>query len=279
MSESHPQPLRFIGDRMVSDSVVAEPRVVPEQPLAKGLLPLRLGLAFLCAGLAMHLWYYDGPVFSYLFMHLHWGEAAALQLIRGAAIALLLLIPLVFFRRTWPLMVMLMLWGLAEMLASFAQHPAYYHLLPLALAVRYLAPLSYMLIVAGKARMGFWLLRWALAVTFAAHGVEALMQHPQFLDLILMAFRRLDFPISESVASNLMVPIGIMDLLLAVILLLGRWRWLLFYMCFWGLITAFSRMLHSGWDGLDACMVRLLHGLVPLTLLYHFSQTSHASKP
>ncbi len=117
-----------------------------------------------------------------------------------------------------------------------------------------------------------WLLRWAAAITFAVHGYEALRSNSRFVDLLLSADQRfLSGALSEHVSRQILLPIGVIDLALAVAILVGRWRPIAGYMAVWGLITALSRTVHSGWDGLWETLIRAPNCGVPLAICLYWS--------
>ncbi|MAT70283.1 MAG: hypothetical protein CMJ58_12260 [Planctomycetaceae bacterium] len=112
-------------------------------------------------------------------------------------------------------------------------------------------------------------LRWALAVTFAAHGVEALQHNPVFVDLLLDFARRwLRFDMPEQSARWLLTAIGVMDVAVAVLCVTTRWRGVLLWMAAWGLVTALSRVAANGWFWWHDVAVRAPHFAVPLAIAW-----------
>ena len=112
-----------------------------------------------------------------------------------------------------------------------------------------------------------WLLRIACASTFAIHGWEAFQLHPGFQDLIFIASGQLGLELSTEVCHVLLRGIGILDGLLALSVLLIHSPRTLYWMTFWGLITAFSRPLTMGWDAWPELAIRLANGAVPLLII------------
>lgn len=114
-----------------------------------------------------------------------------------------------------------------------------------------------------------WIARIAVALTFAAHGLEALGRHGSFLDMLIVATRNLfGLRLPETVAQGLLTAIGLVDLVVAALLLVGRWRWVAIYMAAWGFITAAARLIvlnsHTGWYEFA---VRSSHWALPLVLV------------
>ncbi|MGE0431141.1 MAG: hypothetical protein AB7K09_02965 [Planctomycetota bacterium] len=200
----------------------------------------------------------------------------------AACIMLLIAVATLATRRSWPLLPLISLWLLVELLyralVDEVWHP---ELLPAESALRLLAPLALMLwlarprgtplaIPARRAQAVEWLLRIAIAATFAGHGMEALLARGHFVDLILAATQHVPaLQIGESHARALLPLIGGVDLAVAVLILVPRrWTWLVVWLTLWGLLTAASRIIF--WDGLsrfDDTLTRMVHGGAPLALL------------
>jgi hypothetical protein len=149
-------------------------------------------------------------------------------------------------------------------------------------AVRYMAPLALAFLIqplrvdAERVQQTIrWLLRIALASTFLIHGLEALYHHPRFVDYLLVASDKLlNYELAEPVARRMLTAIGLMDVSLAVLVLVARkWRWVLLWMAFWGVVTACSRIVFGGWDKGFMAMERAANGGVPL-VLYLWAVTS-----
>ncbi len=164
-------------------------------------------------------------------------------------------------------------WSMLLALGSAGQYGSYYAWVgPLAWACRMLAPACLALALSGRGEWAVRLSRVAVASTFAAHGLEALWRHPKFIDLILASTNRLlgFFPTQASAESILGV-IGVVDLIVAALALLGvRWRWLWGWAAFWGALTAASRITQHGVGGIGYGLARAPHALLPLfVMLYH----------
>ncbi len=222
-------------------------------------------------------------VVSYLFITRDWDEAPALAVAQYAGYALLAAALLMWPRRGWPALVAVGAWMAAIAYMTTSQRLADWQLVPGAHAVRYVGPLATALLVAslgdagapaGRVRVVVGLLRVAVALTFICHGWEALTGRPEFLDLIFAAGRDvLGVQIAESHATVMLVAIGVQDVLLAAVLLTRiDWLrpWVAVYMAFWGLVTAASRTLHSGWEFGYEALVRIPNGGVPLALFLYW---------
>ena len=158
-------------------------------------------------------------------------------------------------------------------------------LLPFATsAARIVAPLVLILVhwSASRKLMGIsfnatseLLMRVGVALTFAGHGLEALAPHPKFVDMIMLSGQRmLGVTITQTSAQHALIVIGIVDLSVAVLVMLYRWRWLAGYMAFWGFVTAAARLIvlptaSSVVPGVGVCefSLRASHWALPLLLV------------
>jgi hypothetical protein len=151
-------------------------------------------------------------------------------------------------------------------------------LAPALQATRLATPLGLALLAATPARPGETrllaaaaLLAAASAATFAAHGLEALALHGEFLDFLFLAARELGFELAEARARGVLLVIATLDLVAALGALLAlRWRWArlsLAWMGAWGLATAVMRPFSYGSAFYADFLVRLPNGCVPLAAL------------
>lgn len=154
----------------------------------------------------------------------------------------------------------------------FSQWTLYAHALrygaPAALAVLYIGLLSRSLGPDRHLGLIGWLLRAAMATVFTVHGVEALMKHPRFIDYIIgTAYNFTGHFLSEAATIQIMRAIGIVDILVAVLVLVRPRPAVLYWMAFWGLITALARVTTFGVGHHHEVLVRSAHFLAPLAVL------------
>lgn len=110
--------------------------------------------------------------------------------------------------------------------------------------------------------------RIGLALTFITHGIEALLQEPHFIDLIIVGSRRVPlFPDTESFARMSLIFIGIVDVLVGIFALWRPYRPLLYYMGFWGALTACSRILFNPTRGIFEALLRASHAGLPILIV------------
>lgn len=144
-------------------------------------------------------------------------------------------------------------------------------------ALRYAAPLGLLLLFLPAARIfkhhhqllaSGWLLRAGLFAVFFGHGMLSIMGNPQFIDLLIgTTWNLLEVRVTEAFAVQILLVIGVVDIAVATALLIRPWTSLLWWMAFWGLLTAFSRLTTLGLGAYFEVMLRASHILAPLFLL------------
>ncbi len=164
----------------------------------------------------------------------------------------------------------------------FRQDGRFWYIIPAAQAVRYLLPMALAFAALrpiwarlrgteAPSQLGptsLWILRIGIALTFLAHGFEAIAKNPNFEDYInLTAQLWLDWNPPQRLVRVSLISIGVIDVVVAVWILLQPNRWVALWMAFWGAITALSRMTSYGFDdGLHETVLRAANGGVPLVL-------------
>lgn len=225
---------------------------------------LAAAAAVACVGTAVRQLLYGGPVFSWLYFEADWTEFWALRIERGASFALLALAPLLFWPRARAAAALASAWLFAVALCTTALAARHEVLQLPAQATRWLAPLALVLPLAARLPAQ-WLLRVAAAAVFAAHGVEALLGEPLFVDYLLGL--PAGSTLGQKWAEALLRLIGGVDLLAAACILLPKpIRLCAAWMALWGLATATLRVVFGGWGAWPETTVRLANGLVPLAL-------------
>ena len=166
---------------------------------------------------------------------------------------------------------------ISEMLSETLMPSAKYPMLYWAeWALRYSSPLVVLCLYQDSAqlrRWGEWLMRIAIVLTFAGHGIKAYYADPQFIDFILATCRRLGLDLGEDAAVWLLRVIGTVDLFFATHLLLRKWSKnlkILYGIAAWGAITAFSRITYGGTGNWHEVLIRSTHFLVPIALLWRY---------
>jgi len=155
-------------------------------------------------------------------------------------------------------------------------------LFPLATqSARIAAPLALLLLDPWRAerplsphriRLAMGLLLGGTALVFLSHGIEAWNHYPVFIDLLISASGQLfGIALSQSHAEAMLSIIGLLDGLVAVACLFPRLRGVLWWMAFWGGITAISRVAAFGWDPTwHGAAIRMPHLGVPLAVVLYW---------
>ena len=232
-------------------------------------------LALAAGGTAVATAYHDltfggGKLMSWLWLDLGWSEGIAESVVGTLAWVGLAAALALWFRGTRAARIAacyLGLWIGLQAIAAMVADPVHAWRIPAAQATRYLTPIALLLLWRPSRRGATALLRVAAAATFLAHGLEALQHEAAFVDYLIIAGRDLlgTEPTIDAVHDTLFA-IGIVDLAVAVAILSTRWRAVALYMAFWGLITAASRIVHSGGGAWHAAALRLPNAGVPLAL-------------
>lgn len=261
---------------------------------------VRATVALQCVG---HAWWFlrveESSLLSFLWGApdiggLGFSETAALDVIHTVGWCALLASALVLLRPCgWVLLPLAML-QLAIALATVrmgAEFQIDWPMLPpwvamwfplLSHAARIAAPLGLWLLdpwtgqakfAAGRIETGIAILRFAIVVTFLAHGIEAAMHFPKFVDFNILATRQaFGWDMTQAVSEAALTVIAALDIMVAVVVAATRrLRMALYYMAFWGFVTAASRILVQGWDhGTYEFATRAPHFGIPLTIALYW---------
>ncbi|MBX3474960.1 MAG: hypothetical protein KF754_11300 [Planctomycetes bacterium] len=230
---------------------------------------LRVGTALTLVGLAASVLGFGSPVFTWLWLEADWPEHRALAVDRAGACALLAAIPMLFVPRAWLGLKLAALWLLLVALATAATGSWYPWLAPADHASRILAPLAVALWAQRRSADApvQWTLRVAAALTFAGHGVAALLGRGLFVDYALSVMFGLGAEPSQILAERMLFVVGIVDVACALAILVpARLRAVAIWMAAWGGMTALLRVYYAGWTQWPETLMRMANCAVPLTL-------------
>ena len=126
----------------------------------------------------------------------------------------------------------------------------------------------------------------AIALTFIGHGLYAFGYHPQpehYIDMVLNIF-----PFSESTAKSFLKIAGSLDFLVAILIFVpGTYRFVLWYIFIWALLTSLARIVanldtdllfESLHRWLFEVLVRVPHFGFPLALIVNNNQIGLCKK-
>lgn len=204
-------------------------------------------------------------------IYFEWGFAErtadiAVDIMQGALLLALVAVP---FRKLRFLTIPGFCALLFEVLCLCVNSNTMYPLLVVPCQALRLAPFALIIMPWNKQR-AIWILKIAIAATFAGHGIEALFTYAEFVDYILAFFQLIRFPIREVSAATILHVIGTIDVLLAHHVIFynpQRNKWVLRYMMAWGLITALSRIMYYGFGAWHEVAIRNAHFLIIYLLI------------
>jgi len=233
----------------------------------------------------------DGTAINaFLFLTAELSHEAAGRLERIVMAIVLVLSAIALFRPHWALLLPVGGYALAEAFArEYERGYTFSEWAVAAQAPRYLTPFAIILLLVGLHRIGLGrgfhlagrlVLRVALAVVFAVHGLEALQAHPGFIDLIISSASNLvGWRVPERSATQALVVIGYVDIAVAIALLVWPRAPVLWWAAFWGGLTALSRVTAYGFGAYPDVIVRTTHVLVPLALWMLARAAAHEKLP
>ena len=154
-------------------------------------------------------------------------------------------------------------------------------------AVRYLVPVAFLLISwrawnpSSTYKLARWLLAIACAATFLVHGYKAIQIYGQFTDLILLTDAEwFGLELEQSTTESILFVIGVVDIIVAVLVVAIRFRAVALYMVIWGVMTASSRMTAFGIAAWPETLIRVANWGAPLALVLLLtisrSESSHS---
>jgi hypothetical protein len=248
---------------------------------------LRVIVAVQCFGAAAKILSMgvESSIANFLVTDLSWVQEQASQVDQYAAYGLLGCGVLTLLRPCWPVLLPVSVWFAGGSLVGVVRDGGMLSILEaVEQSARVAAPLGLLLLDfwpptlkshLGRTVATIWLLRLAIAATFAAHGIVALLhalQGGHFMELLTVTCERVSgWQMADTEARLVLAVIGGLDLGLALNVLVSRSRPVVAYMMFWGVATAVSRMVLLGPQAYPELLVRIAHGGIPLVLLLYWS--------
>ncbi|QDU83796.1 hypothetical protein Pla163_08970 [Planctomycetes bacterium Pla163] len=246
--------------------------VVPARAKGAAEWMLRFAVALQCVGAAWWFEHGSSALESFALIDLGWDVDAAGWLDRIQSIALLAGAVVALARpRRVPLLAVALLFATEAVFHGLGDERLS-HVAPYAAGMRVAAPFALALLAPSRPQTNdapLWVLKVGIAAAFVAHGVEAWLRNPAFIDLVLAFDMRLGgfgFGLHESDARAILVAIAVHDWILPVALLATRWRWVPVWMGIWGGAAALARVVQGGLDLWPEAVVRASHGLAPFAV-------------
>jgi len=232
---------------------------------------LQIAIACQCVALGwMHL-FGATPINSFLI-----GSGVGMEPTQAvdyiAGFGLVLLGGMVLARPVYWVLSVIALWFLLNAVTSWLNYATdanalLYQVAPAAQAVRWLAPVALILLVAGRARSAMWVLLIASCATFIGHGIKDVLHYKDYLEIIDNTFTNYtDIKWPEEKTRAVLRAIGIADIICASLLLLTRWRWLALPMAVWGGVAAVSRVTANGAGDWPEVLLRVCNAAAPFVV-------------
>ncbi|MEX0685711.1 MAG: hypothetical protein WD267_05025 [Balneolales bacterium] len=239
---------------------------------------IRIAIFAQCLGIARLA--FSGSPFGYvMFMEWGWAHEATVEVeyYLGYLLILISISILVYPTRIVAALAAILFFGFSRAAMIDGGEPFSEWLLA-SHAVRFAAPIALILLLTpwknskdeyiGQKTV-LWLMIGGLALTFLAHGIQAFLLHPHFVDYIIgSAQTLLQWRVDQSTAELLLRFIGIVDIIVVALLLISSTRqYAASWMIFWGLITALSRMTDVGFHAYYEVLIRFSHFCIPLAII------------
>ncbi len=235
---------------------------------------IRLMLLMQCFGLAFIFYFKGSKIGNYLFLEQSWIETSSRYLDYILIGSLIVLAFINILKPRFSFLLVLFSIFLSEAYftyilggsvgsegALFGQFARYSW--PLILAFSISKRRSFPLVD----RHSCFIFQIAIGITFMTHGWEAWRLAPRFIDYLVLAFNKF-FAINllESQAQLLLRGIGLADIMLGIWVIIRPNLGILTYMGIWGFVTAYMRVVFSGWVGVPDFMIRSAHWIVPIII-------------
>lgn len=249
----------------------------------RAVLYLRVGVALTCVGYASQMARNKLEINTDALEA--WGASPWLAAVTPGVLALALVILGALALWCPTRSVLLSVFGLIVLLTMIKtlQFGTFFGLTPLGRAGRYLLPLGLLLLIeplrSWSTRQTMNLLRLAIAMTFFGHGTKALLHDPAFIGLLDGSQDTVfgEIILGSTATSGLLDVVGLVDIVVAFLLLATRSRLVPLYMAGWTLMTAASRVLANGFGSWDDIPIRAGYYCIPLAIVCLYEWLDRAS--
>ncbi len=238
-----------------------------------------IAIVCMCGGYFCKAVFQSGDVINgFLFLVADWDESsAALTEQLGIAVVFVLTV-LTWWKPFWWAATALTMWLVALALITYAQSTWHPWIIPIAQATRIGLPIMVVMAVRGgrypQNQELICACRFLIAATFIGHGIEALLLRGNFIDMITRTCGYEMF--TQSQTSLLLQAIGVLDIIVALLLLLPLplriLRMVALWMACWGALTAMARIFAVSPQGYSEMLIRVPHAILPLSLYFYWSK-------
>jgi len=238
----------------------------------KGIL--KLGICFQTLAQVIQVSLFGSALGSFLFLRLDFSESNSFAVEKILSFLMVGLVTLLIVEKFSKGLLLISLYFFIEALMIWidggkaqSELAAFTHM------ARYLTPLALYALLNRQEKLGITLLKWGVGVTFIFHGIKALQYNPLFIDYLMEGLEGLlGIGITETSAKQLLIVIGVLDILFGVLALFKCPPWAYFYMALWGGVTAWFRFYFHGGLGILPMFIRINHLLIPLYLGFYFKK-------
>lgn len=110
-----------------------------------------------------------------------------------------------------------------------------------------------------------FLTRVSLFLIFFVHGLGCVWMHPGYIDYLIGTGATFTGSfIKQSVAESILLIIGMIDIVIAILVLIKPFRFLLLWMVIWGFLTSLLRIIDAGVFNYAEFLIRIPHFILPL---------------
>ena len=128
----------------------------------------------------------------------------------------------------------------------------------------------------GQVRLSRWFvfsIQFSIFIIFMAHGIGCFLNNGLYIDYIIGFVRDYTaLSIQQQQAEQLLTIIGIIDVVVAVLVLVKPFKALLYWIIFWGFLTALLRIVDASILNYAELLMRVPHFGLPLALLIILNQ-------
>ncbi|MCP4912419.1 MAG: hypothetical protein GY909_04815 [Oligoflexia bacterium] len=230
---------------------------------------LKLSLALCLLGQLFLAFSYGTTINGFQFLLLDFSDSFAtsidMLLCLGVAIAT---IALLFYSNFKYAAYFISAWFITLGITKTVLHGSFgWEVATLAYGARYMLPLVIYFYAINQKEKAIRLAQFGIALTFVGHGIEAMMLHPGFLDY-MYDFSEVYLGIipTQNIVETTLFFIGMLDILVGFAVIFNRNKYLLWWLAFWGILTAGSRLTYHGMEGWYEFILRSPHYLLPIFL-------------
>jgi hypothetical protein len=245
---------------------------------------LLLALFFQVCAWAYEAYFNTTSINSILFLNLNLSDSFATYFDKISAFVLLGSFLAFLITKRATLLLIPTLYAIALPVCQTILHSSFaYEYSLLSNGARIGLPLALYLFYKGEQSWTFekrFIIRVAIAMTFLGHGIEALMEHPKFIDFLIESSAIFfGYDLTEGSAIQMLALIGAADIVFAISGLIKPRVWIFTWMAAWGMVTAICRVVYFQWDGVFPMLLRSAHWALPVIVLLMILEKRKATEP